>query len=198
MSTEIPSDEALLVVARELALILERRNLRLVLAESCTAGLAAAQLARVPGISRYLCGSAVVYQEATKTAWLGVPAEYFQPGGPGVVSGETAAAMADGVLERTPPADLAVAITGHLGPGTPVDLDGLTFHGWATRIARPYPASAAEIPGEPRRRVLGTGAPPADGDLAALTDRNRRRRRNSWCQRAGKGIVSIPFGLSSR
>lgn len=198
MSTEIPSDEALLVVARELALILERRNLRLVLAESCTAGLAAAQLARVPGISRYLCGSAVVYQEATKTAWLGVPAEYFQPGGPGVVSGETAAAMADGVLERTPPADLAVAITGHLGRRPRGSRWSDVSRLGHARIARPYPASAAEIPGEPRRRVLGTGAPPADGDLAALTDRNRRRRRNSWCQRAGKGIVSIPFGLSSR
>lgn len=166
MSTEIPSDEALLVVARELALILERRNLRLVLAESCTAGLAAAQLARVPGISRYLCGSAVVYQEATKTAWLGVPAEYFQPGGPGVVSGETAAAMADGVLERTPPADLAVAITGHLGPGAPVDLDGLTFHGWATRESRGH--IPHRLPKFPANLVAGS------------SERELRQRMATW------------------
>lgn len=166
MSTETPSDEALLVVARELALVLERKNVRLVLAESCTAGLAAAHLARIPGISRYLCGSAVVYQATTKTAWLGVPAEYFLPGGPGVVSGETAAAMADGVLDRTPQADLAVAITGHLGPDAPVELDGVTFHGWATRDSR----------GHVRHRLPKFPADLIDGS----SERELRQRMAAW------------------
>lgn len=166
MSTELPSDEALLVVARELALVLERKNLQLVLAESCTAGLAAAQLARIPGVSRFFCGSAVVYQEATKTAWLGVPASHFESDGPGVVSGETAAAMAEGVLERTPQADFAVAITGHLGPGAPVDLDGLAFHGWATRDSQ----------GHVRHRL-----PKFPADLVAgASERELRQRLAAW------------------
>lgn len=127
------TDEALLVVAQELARRLSASGRKLVLAESCTAGLTAAQLARVPGVSANFCGSAVVYRETTKTAWLGVPASNFQNDGPGVVSGATAEAMARGVLAQTPEADIAVAITGHLGPGAPPELDGVTFHGWAIR-----------------------------------------------------------------
>ena len=38
---------------------LQQRNLKLVLAESCTSGFAAAMLAGVPGVSGYFCGSAV-------------------------------------------------------------------------------------------------------------------------------------------
>lgn len=166
MSTESLTDEALLVVARELAVLLERHQYRLVLAESCTGGLAAAQITRVPGISRFFCGSAVVYQEAIKTVWLGVPPAYFHADGPGVVSGETAAAMASGVLLRTPTADLAVAITGHLGPGAPADLDGVTFHGWATRRSN----------GHMRHRLPKFPIVPGE----ASTERDLRQRMAAW------------------
>ncbi len=56
-------------VARQLA----KLRVRIVFAESCTAGLVSATLARVPGISEWHCGSAVVYRERTKEAWLDVP-----------------------------------------------------------------------------------------------------------------------------
>ena len=59
--------------AKRLSKLLEEHDLKIVFAESCTGGLISATLTRIPGISAYHCGSAVVYQEATKTGWLGVP-----------------------------------------------------------------------------------------------------------------------------
>lgn len=112
---------------------LRERRLRLVLAESCTAGLVSAKLGAIPGISEWLCGSAVVYRLETKHQWLGVPRELFHPPGPGVVSREVAVAMARGALAHTPEADLAAAITGHLGPQAPVDQDGLIWMAVAQR-----------------------------------------------------------------
>jgi PncC family amidohydrolase len=114
-------DESARRVADELA----RRGLRLVLAESCTGGLISATLAQNPGISEFLCGSAVVYRNATKTAWLGVPADILEDSGYGPVSAQCAEAMARGALARTPEAMLALAITGHFGPNAPTELDGV-------------------------------------------------------------------------
>ena len=53
----------------------------LVTAESCTAGLIAATLSRVPGMSRCLAGALVVYQPASKTEWLDVSAEMIDKHG---------------------------------------------------------------------------------------------------------------------
>jgi len=111
-----------------LAEVLKQSNTKIVFAESCTAGLVAATLGGVSGISQWLCGSAVVYREATKTAWLGVPPNLFDDqGGPGAVSDAVARRMAIGVLSATPEADWCGAITGHLGPQAPVPLDGLVY-----------------------------------------------------------------------
>lgn len=111
--------------AQNLAVTLQRAQRRIVFAESCTAGLVSATLGRIPGISQWLCGSAVVYRLDTKHRWLGVSqAELIQPG---PVSPQVAEAMARGVLERTPEADLAVAVTGHLGPDAPSAQDGLVY-----------------------------------------------------------------------
>lgn len=113
------------VIAQDVADALRRTNTQLVLAESCTAGLVAAALGGVPGISQHFCGSAVVYQEPTKTAWLEVPAESLAEFG--AVSAEIATAMASGALATTPHADFALAITGHLGPDAPPELDGVVY-----------------------------------------------------------------------
>jgi nicotinamide-nucleotide amidase len=110
---------------RAIAEWLAAQDQKIVLAESCTAGLVVASLAAVPGISRHLCGSAVTYRETTKTQWLGVsPAALSQFT---AVSDVVARAMAAGVLRNTPEADLAVAVTGHLGPDAPPDQDGQIF-----------------------------------------------------------------------
>ena len=102
---------------------------RIVLAESCTAGLVCALLGQVPGISRFLCGSMVTYRELTKQQWLSVSPETLDQFT--AESIETTKLMATGVLERTEEADYSAAITGHLGPLTgddpPSEKDGKIF-----------------------------------------------------------------------
>lgn len=115
----------------EVAHLLLEKQVRVVFAESCTAGLVSASLSRVAGISEVHCGSAVVYRLDTKSRWLGVPAQLLID--PGPVSEPVAQAMAEGVLDRTPEAMLAVSITGHLGPNAPAAQDGLVFVGIAVR-----------------------------------------------------------------
>lgn len=117
--------------AKLLAETLQRANVQIVFAESCTGGLISAALTRVPGISAHLCGSAVVYQIPTKAAWLDVSETSLED--PGPVSAEVAIQMATGVLNRTPAADVAVSVTGHLGPDAPVSQDGLMFTAAAFR-----------------------------------------------------------------
>ncbi len=104
---------------------------RLVCAESCTAGMVSATLAHTPGISGSLCGSAVTYRAETKTAWLGVSAALIQEHT--AVSAPVTAAMAISVMKITPEANFSVAITGHLGPGAPPSLDGTVFIALAIR-----------------------------------------------------------------
>jgi len=104
---------------------------RLVLAESCTAGLVAASIAHVPGVSQWFCGSAVVYQSETKCAWLGVDPDTIAE--QTAVSAAVAEQLAQGVLRETHQADIAASITGHLGPAAPEGFDGVVFIGVARR-----------------------------------------------------------------
>ena len=119
--------------ARNLAVLIAERQVRIVLAESCTAGLAAATLAQTPGISRWLCGSAVVYREQTKIDWLDVSAADLEQHT--AVSDPVARAMAAGVLNRTAEAAWSAAVTGHLGPDAPEGFDGVIFLAVARREA---------------------------------------------------------------
>lgn len=122
-------------LSHEIAERLLQRQESLVLAESCTAGLISATLSRIPGVSRVLAGSAVVYQLETKTAWLDVPPEILE--NPGAVSRETAEAMVLGALAHTPHASIAASVTGHLGPGAPPDLDGTAWCAVCRRGKKP-------------------------------------------------------------
>jgi nicotinamide-nucleotide amidase len=90
------------------------RNLTLATAESCTGGLVAQRLTAIPGSSRYFLGGAVVYNDALKTTFTGVPAELVTTCGP--VSPEVAKSLAEGIRNRTG-ASLGVSITGIAGPG---------------------------------------------------------------------------------
>ena len=112
----------LAAVAEDLARRLRETGDVLVLAESCTGGLAAAAVVRVPGASDLLAGSFVTYQSASKAAWLGVPTDLLAD--PGPVSRPVAAAMAAGAAAETPHATTAAAITGHLGPAAPAGENG--------------------------------------------------------------------------
>jgi PncC family amidohydrolase len=116
---------------REIARLLAVRSWKVVFAESCTAGYVSASLARVPGISNCLCGSAVTYRNATKAKWLKISASDLAD--PGPVSELVTARMARQVLANTPEADLAAAVTGHLGPQAPRGWDGVIFIATAIR-----------------------------------------------------------------
>ncbi len=119
--------------ARCVARLLKTSHQRVVFAESCTAGLVSAQLATVSGISDVHCGSFVTYRNQSKRDWLLVPAGLLRD--PGPVSEIVAIKMADGALTRTREADIAVSITGHLGPNAPRRHDGVVFIGVAIRTS---------------------------------------------------------------
>lgn len=90
-------------------------KLTLALAESCTCGLVAAQLAPAEGVSDVLLGSVVTYHALAKQRLLGVRAQTIE-----VYSAEsqqTTNEMAMGLRERLPEADVCVAVTGLCGPG---------------------------------------------------------------------------------
>ncbi len=95
-------------------LMMGLRHLTLAAAESCTGGLLSERLTAIAGSSRYFLGGAVVYSDALKTTFAGVPAEMIEREGP--VSDAVARALADGIRERTG-ASIGVSITGIAGPG---------------------------------------------------------------------------------
>ncbi len=82
-------------------------------AESCTGGEISHLITSVPGSSSYYLGSVTSYAVSVKENVLGVPAETVEKYG--VVSGEVAAAMAEGV-RRVTGSDYAVSTTGLAGP----------------------------------------------------------------------------------
>jgi nicotinamide-nucleotide amidase len=99
-------------------------GLTLVTAESCTAGRIAQLLADTPGAGEYFHGGFVTYTKEMKTAVLAVPADLMKR--QTAVCVEVAQAMATGALAHSP-ADLALAVTGVVGPdpdedGNPVGL----------------------------------------------------------------------------
>jgi len=83
-------------------------------AESCTGGLVAERLTRIPGSSSYFLGGVVSYSNELKSAWADVPPELIQSRG--AVSAEVAIALAEGIRLRTC-STLGMGITGIAGPG---------------------------------------------------------------------------------
>ena len=116
---------SLSAAARRVARLLKTGGHKVVFAESCTGGLVSATLTQIPGISDHHCGGMVVYRNPTKTAYLGIPASVLAD--PGPVSKEVAELMVRAVLSKTPEANCAAAVTGHLGPSAPPRMDGLVF-----------------------------------------------------------------------
>jgi nicotinamide-nucleotide amidase len=89
------------------------RQATLAVAESCTGGMVAERITSVPGSSRSFLGGAVVYSDALKYAFAGVPPELIAQHG--AVSAEVAQALAQGIRLRTG-ATLGVGVTGIAGP----------------------------------------------------------------------------------
>lgn len=93
--------------------LLAARGRTVATAESCTGGLLAERLTRVPGSSRYFPGGVVAYSDAQKTALLEVPASDLAEHG--AVSEVVARALAAGARRRLG-ADFGIGITGVAGP----------------------------------------------------------------------------------
>ena len=102
------------------------RQKTVAVAESCTGGLLAERLTRIPGSSSYFLGGAVCYTNEMKTRWAGVPADLIKAHG--AVSKPVAQALAEGVRARAG-ASIGVGITGIAGPtgGTHEKPVGLVF-----------------------------------------------------------------------
>lgn len=83
-------------------------------AESCTGGLVAERMTRVPGVSAVFVGGVVAYSNELKSALLDVSPELLARCG--AVSEEVARAMATGVCRRLG-SSVGVSLTGIAGPG---------------------------------------------------------------------------------
>ncbi|WP_022835449.1 competence/damage-inducible protein A [Salisaeta longa] len=93
--------------------MLRDRGLTVATAESCTGGLVARRLTRVPGSSRYFLGSIVAYANDVKERLLDVSPQDLQAHG--AVSEPVARQMAAGARAAVG-ADVAVSTTGIAGP----------------------------------------------------------------------------------
>ena len=90
------------------------RQSTLAVAESCTGGMIAQRITSVPGSSRSFLGGAIVYSDALKSAFAGVPADLIAQHG--AVSAEVAKALAHGIRLRAG-ATIGLGVTGLAGPG---------------------------------------------------------------------------------
>ncbi len=95
-------------------------GLRLVLAESCTAGLVAHALTSVAGALGFFDASIVCYSEESKERLLGISGSFLREYG--AVSEETTRAMAVAARNLLG-ADVSLAVTGVLGPRKAGDAD---------------------------------------------------------------------------
>ena len=92
---------------------LQKNNLKVTTAESCTGGLIASKLTEVSGSSISFEAGFITYSNEMKTAMLDVPARLFEQDG--AVSEAVVIAMAKGSLIKSN-ADLTIAVSGVAGP----------------------------------------------------------------------------------
>ncbi|PXX90420.1 nicotinamide-nucleotide amidase [Marinobacter vulgaris] len=108
------TDEALTEAGEQLAEVLERRQLTIATAESCTGGWVAKVLTDRAGSSAYVLAGLVTYSNGAKTQLLGVTEKSLNEYG--AVSEPVVREMVAGALAATG-ASVAVAISGVAGPG---------------------------------------------------------------------------------
>jgi len=116
-------------------------------AESATGGLVAARITGVPGASATFVGGIVAYDAVQKEHLLGVGADLMARHG--IVSTETALAMAAGGAERIG-ADVVLAVTGSAGPDPQEQPPGTMVV--AVRTPEDARARTLRLPGD-RERV---------------------------------------------
>jgi len=113
-----------------LATILNAKQWRLALAESCTGGLVCATLTELAGSSDWFERGYITYSNDAKTECLGVPPDLIKAHG--AVSEAVARAMAAGAQDQAG-VNVSISITGVAGPsGGSVDKPvGTVCFGWA-------------------------------------------------------------------
>lgn len=118
--------------AKALISLFSERQMMLAVAESCTAGLIMAELARLSGSGQVLDLGIVVYSRESKERCLGVNPETIDTFG--LTSEAVARQMALGVLKLSA-AEAALANTGVAGPGAAEDgtAPGTVCFAWAFR-----------------------------------------------------------------
>ncbi|HEY4210582.1 MAG TPA: nicotinamide-nucleotide amidohydrolase family protein [Steroidobacteraceae bacterium] len=107
------TDQELFALAQRVGRDLLEARLRLVTAESCTAGWIAKALTDIAGSSRWFECGYVTYSDAAKMRDLGVSAATIVAHG--AVSEQTVREMATGAI-RLSGADIGVAVSGIAGP----------------------------------------------------------------------------------
>ena len=167
-------------VSERLIRLLAGRSLYLAAAESCTGGLVADAITRVPGASSCFWGSFVCYTSQAKKLMLGVGEDTLYKYGE--VSGETARLMALGALEKSG-ANTSVSITGLAGP------DG---DGSETPVGTVWTAAALRLPRAENKN--------AEGEIAINIKKNNfsGSRNEIRIKAAREALVQITELLESR
>jgi len=123
-----------ILMAERVLQLLRESGSTLTTAESCTGGLIASMLTRIPGASDSFHAGFVTYDNAIKHSVLAVSEASLAS--EGAVSETVVKQMAIGALERSG-ADYAIAVSGIAGPdgGTPDKPVGTVWLAWGSRDA---------------------------------------------------------------
>lgn len=118
--------------AENVVQLLVGKGEKIACAESCTGGLISAAVTSVSGSSSVMEMSICTYAVSAKERFIGVPPQTIEKYG--VVSAETARAMADGV-RKTAGSDIGISVTGVAGPtgGTADTPVGTVYVGLSTK-----------------------------------------------------------------
>ncbi|CAA0106547.1 Nicotinamide-nucleotide amidohydrolase PncC [BD1-7 clade bacterium] len=121
-------------VAQVLLKTLQETNQQFCTAESCTGGMIASELTRLPGASAHFQGAIVSYSNNVKHQVLGVEESTLETHG--AVSEPVAKQMLAGALQQTQ-AEIGVAVTGIAGPdgGSADKPVGTVWIAWGTEHA---------------------------------------------------------------
>lgn len=120
------------LLAKDIGDKLQKHQLKLVTAESCTGGQLAQTITGTPGASAWFERGFIAYSDLSKQQMLGVKQTLLNQYG--AVSGETAIAMATGAFKNSA-AQISIAITGIAGPngGTEKNPVGTVWTAWVSK-----------------------------------------------------------------
>ena len=130
------------LLAEKVLQLLRERGATLTTAESCTGGLIASMLTRIPGSSEGFHAGFVTYSNAIKHSVLGVSEKTLADHG--AVSEEVVREMAQGALEASG-AQYTIAVSGIAGPdgGTPEKPVGTVWLAWGAPRTDSTPVACA-------------------------------------------------------